>query len=122
MPAGAPATHQTLDWQSLLKKGKRVVRVKYGVDEDVCNGDHACIQAVRLPHTHTQRQPRPVESGPGSHRDRRLRRLRLVRRKRTCGHAVPLVFTERKSFKTPGLLESLWAGLQGEATRWLQPA
>src|SRR5690606_19419498 len=24
----------------LLKKGQRVVRVKYGVDEDVCNGDH----------------------------------------------------------------------------------
>src|SRR5690606_15031913 len=28
---------------SLLRKGERVVRVKYGVDEDVCNGDHACI-------------------------------------------------------------------------------
>jgi indolepyruvate ferredoxin oxidoreductase alpha subunit len=28
----------------LLARGERVVRVRYGVDEDVCNGDHACIR------------------------------------------------------------------------------
>ena len=28
----------------LLKRGERVERVKYGVDEDVCTGDHACIR------------------------------------------------------------------------------
>ncbi|MCX7180996.1 MAG: thiamine pyrophosphate-dependent enzyme, partial [Proteobacteria bacterium] len=33
----------------LLKAGKRVVRVKYGVDEDVCNGDHACIRLSGCP-------------------------------------------------------------------------
>ena len=33
----------------LLKKGKRVVRVKYGVDEDICNGDHACIRLSGCP-------------------------------------------------------------------------
>ena len=35
--------------QSLLAKGERVVRVKYGVDEDVCNGDHACIRLSGCP-------------------------------------------------------------------------
>jgi indolepyruvate ferredoxin oxidoreductase alpha subunit len=34
---------------SLLAKGKRVVRVKYGVDEDVCTGDHACIRLSGCP-------------------------------------------------------------------------
>ncbi|HXD42016.1 MAG TPA: indolepyruvate ferredoxin oxidoreductase subunit alpha, partial [Ramlibacter sp.] len=33
----------------LLKGGKRVVRVKYGVDEDVCTGDHACIRLSGCP-------------------------------------------------------------------------
>jgi indolepyruvate ferredoxin oxidoreductase, alpha subunit len=28
----------------LLKKGQRVERVRYGVDSEVCNGDHACIR------------------------------------------------------------------------------
>ena len=29
--------------------GKRVVRVKYGVDEDVCSGDHSCIRLSGCP-------------------------------------------------------------------------
>ncbi|HMX15769.1 MAG TPA: indolepyruvate oxidoreductase subunit beta family protein [Rhodocyclaceae bacterium] len=33
----------------LLKAGKRVERVKYGVDEDVCSGDHACIRLSGCP-------------------------------------------------------------------------
>ena len=43
---------------SLLKQGKRVVRVKYGVDEDVCNGDHACIRLSGCPTLTHQGQPR----------------------------------------------------------------
>ncbi len=33
----------------LLKAGKRVVRVKYGVDDDVCSGDHSCIRLSGCP-------------------------------------------------------------------------
>ncbi|HMM85645.1 indolepyruvate ferredoxin oxidoreductase subunit alpha [Azohydromonas sp.] len=33
----------------LLRRGERVVRVKYGVDEDVCTGDHACIRLSGCP-------------------------------------------------------------------------
>jgi indolepyruvate ferredoxin oxidoreductase alpha subunit len=33
----------------LLRQGKRVVRVRYGVDPDVCNGDHACIRLSGCP-------------------------------------------------------------------------
>ena len=32
-----------------LQRGERVERVKYGVDEDVCNGDHACIRLSGCP-------------------------------------------------------------------------
>jgi indolepyruvate ferredoxin oxidoreductase alpha subunit len=33
----------------LLQTGRRVVRVRYGVDEDVCTGDHACIRLSGCP-------------------------------------------------------------------------
>ncbi len=73
----------------LLKKGKRVVRVKYGVDEDVCNGDHACIRLSGCPTLTLKDNPDPLQGRSGGHRHRRLRRLRPVRRERACGDAVP---------------------------------
>ena len=32
-----------------LKRGERVVRVRYGVDDNVCTGDHACIRLSGCP-------------------------------------------------------------------------
>ncbi len=32
-----------------IKDGKRMVRERYGVDEDVCTGDHACIRLSGCP-------------------------------------------------------------------------
>jgi indolepyruvate ferredoxin oxidoreductase, alpha subunit len=49
---------------SLLKKGKRVVRVKYGVDEDVCNGDHACIRLSGCPTLTIKDNPDPLKVDP----------------------------------------------------------
>ncbi len=34
---------------ALMKSGERVARVRYGVDEDVCSGDHACIRLSACP-------------------------------------------------------------------------
>ena len=49
---------------SLLAKGKRVVRVKYGVDEDVCNGDHACIRLSGCPTLTLKDNPDPLKVDP----------------------------------------------------------
>ncbi|MEI7737839.1 MAG: indolepyruvate ferredoxin oxidoreductase subunit alpha [Betaproteobacteria bacterium] len=49
---------------SLLKKGKRVVRVKYGVDEDVCTGDHACIRLSGCPTLTLKDNPDPLKVDP----------------------------------------------------------
>jgi indolepyruvate ferredoxin oxidoreductase alpha subunit len=49
---------------SLLKKGKRVLRVKYGVDEDVCNGDHACIRLSGCPTLTLKDNPDPLKVDP----------------------------------------------------------
>jgi len=48
----------------LLKRGERVVRVKYGVDEDVCNGDHACIRLSGCPTLTIKDNPDPLKSDP----------------------------------------------------------
>jgi indolepyruvate ferredoxin oxidoreductase alpha subunit len=44
----------------LLKRGERVVRVKYGVDEDVCTGDHACIRLSGCPTLTLKDNPDPL--------------------------------------------------------------
>jgi indolepyruvate ferredoxin oxidoreductase alpha subunit len=48
----------------LLKAGKRVVRVKYGVDEDVCTGDHACIRLSGCPTLTLKDNPDPLKLDP----------------------------------------------------------
>jgi indolepyruvate ferredoxin oxidoreductase alpha subunit len=48
----------------LLRKGERVVRVKYGVDEDVCNGDHACIRLSGCPTLTIKDNPDPLKVDP----------------------------------------------------------
>ena len=49
---------------SLLKAGKRVMRVKYGVDADVCNGDHACIRLSGCPTLTLKDNPDPLKLDP----------------------------------------------------------
>jgi indolepyruvate ferredoxin oxidoreductase alpha subunit len=48
----------------LLKRGERVERVKYGVDEDVCNGDHACIRLSGCPTLTLKDNPDPLKVDP----------------------------------------------------------
>jgi indolepyruvate ferredoxin oxidoreductase alpha subunit len=48
----------------LLKRGERVQRVKYGVDEDVCTGDHACIRLSGCPTLTLKDNPDPLRVDP----------------------------------------------------------
>jgi indolepyruvate ferredoxin oxidoreductase alpha subunit len=47
-----------------LKKGDRHVRVKYGVDEDTCTGDHSCIRLSGCPTLTVKDNPDPLRSDP----------------------------------------------------------
>jgi len=49
---------------SMLKRGERVERVKYGVDEDVCTGDHACIRLSGCPTLTLKDNPDPLRVNP----------------------------------------------------------
>jgi len=48
----------------LLARGERVQRVKYGVDEDVCYGDHACIRLSGCPTLTIKDNPDPLKVDP----------------------------------------------------------
>ncbi|MCI4429413.1 MAG: indolepyruvate ferredoxin oxidoreductase subunit alpha [Burkholderiales bacterium] len=47
-----------------LQRGERVERVKYGVDEDVCSGDHACIRLSGCPTLTLKDNPDPLRVDP----------------------------------------------------------
>jgi len=106
---------------SLLKQGERVVRVKYGVDEDVCNGDHACIRLSGCPTLTLKDNPDPLKVDPVA---------TVIDGCVGCGlcgenaHAATLCpsFYRAEVVQNPRWHERLWAGLRSTLVRALQPA
>jgi indolepyruvate ferredoxin oxidoreductase alpha subunit len=47
-----------------LSEGKRTVRVRYGVDEDSCTGDHSCIRLSGCPTLTVRDNPDPLRRDP----------------------------------------------------------
>ena len=47
-----------------VKGGRRMVRERYGVDEDVCTGDHACIRLSGCPSLSVKRSSDPLKDDP----------------------------------------------------------
>ncbi|MBI3526850.1 MAG: indolepyruvate ferredoxin oxidoreductase subunit alpha [Betaproteobacteria bacterium] len=105
----------------LLKAGKRVVRVKYGVDEDVCTGDHACIRLSGCPTLTLKDSPDPLRVDPVA---------TVIDGCVGCGlcgenaHAATLCpsFYRAEVIRNPKLHERLLDGLRGLVLRWLQTA
>jgi indolepyruvate ferredoxin oxidoreductase alpha subunit len=106
---------------SLLKKGKRVVRVKYGVDEDVCNGDHACIRLSGCSTLTLKDNPDPLKVDPVA---------TVIDGCVGCGlcgenaHAATLCpsFYRAEVVQNPAWHERLVHGLRGAFVRLLQTA
>ncbi len=106
---------------NLLKKGKRVVRVKYGVDEDVCNGDHACIRLSGCSTLTLKDNPDPLKVDPVA---------TVIDGCVGCGlcgenaHAATLCpsFYRAEVVQNPRMVERLWHGVRGGFVRLLQAA
>lgn len=47
-----------------LKQGLREVRTRFGIDEDVCTGDHSCIRLSGCPSLSVKPNPSPLRSDP----------------------------------------------------------
>lgn len=50
-----------------LSEGKRVVRTRYGVDEDTCTGDHSCIRLSGCPTLTVKTATDPLKTDPVAH-------------------------------------------------------
>ena len=50
-----------------LKRGERVVRTRYGVDDEVCTGDHSCIRLSGCPSLTVKPSPDPLRTDPVAH-------------------------------------------------------
>ena len=105
----------------LLKAGKRVARVKYGVDEDVCSGDHACIRLSGCPTLTLKDSPDPLKVDPVA---------TVIDGCVGCGlcganaHAATLCpsFYRTEVIRNPKWHERLLATVRRTTLRWLQPA
>jgi indolepyruvate ferredoxin oxidoreductase alpha subunit len=47
-----------------LRRGARVVRIRYGVDEEICTGDHSCIRLSGCPSLTVKPNPDPLRTDP----------------------------------------------------------
>jgi indolepyruvate ferredoxin oxidoreductase alpha subunit len=105
----------------LLKRGERVVRVKYGVDEDVCTGDHACIRLSGCPTLTLKDNPDPLRVDPVA---------TVIDGCVGCGlcgenaHAATLCpsFYRAEVVRNPKWHERLGAALRAPVLRWLGAA
>jgi indolepyruvate ferredoxin oxidoreductase alpha subunit len=51
-------------FSAAVKRGERVVRERFGVDEDVCTGDHACIRLSGCPSLSVKHTDDPLKDDP----------------------------------------------------------
>jgi indolepyruvate ferredoxin oxidoreductase alpha subunit len=51
-------------FNTAVKRGERKVRERYGVDEDICTGDHACIRLSGCPSLSIKHTDDPLKDDP----------------------------------------------------------
>jgi len=47
-----------------LNRGERVIRTRYGVDDEICTGDHSCIRLSGCPSLTVKPSPDPLRTDP----------------------------------------------------------
>lgn len=50
-----------------LQRGERVIRPRFGIDSDVCTGDHSCIRLSGCPSLTVKENPDPLRRDPVAH-------------------------------------------------------
>jgi indolepyruvate ferredoxin oxidoreductase alpha subunit len=51
-------------FNAAVRQGKRMVKPRFGVDEDVCTGDHACIRLSGCPSLSVKQSADPLKEDP----------------------------------------------------------
>jgi indolepyruvate ferredoxin oxidoreductase alpha subunit len=104
-----------------LGRGQRVVRERYGVDEDTCTGDHSCIRLSGCPSLTVKPSGDPLKVDPVAHVNDGCVGCGL------CGevaHAAILCpsFYRAEIVQNPSAWDRLLHGARQTLIGWLQPA
>jgi len=104
-----------------LKAGRRVLRTRFGVDEDVCSGDHSCIRLSGCPSLTVKDASDPLKVDPVAHVNNACVGCGL------CGevaHAAVLCpsFFRAEIVHNPSRWDRLKHALRRTLIGWLQPA
>ncbi len=104
-----------------LKAGERVVRTRFGVDEDMCSGDHSCIRLSGCPSLTVKDSSDPLKVDPVAHVNNACVGCGL------CGevaHAAILCpsFFRAEIVQNPGWWDRLKQRARATVIGWVQPA
>ncbi|MGP1678525.1 MAG: thiamine pyrophosphate-dependent enzyme [Burkholderiales bacterium] len=105
----------------LLGSGERVLRTRFGVDDDTCTGDHSCIRLSGCPSLTLQASSDPLKVDPVAHVNHSCVGCGL------CGevaHAAILCpsFYRTEVVQNPNVWDRIIARLRAGVIGWLQPA
>jgi len=103
-----------------LRRGQRVVRERFGVDEDTCTGDHSCIRLSGCPSLTVKPSRDPLKLDPVAHVNNDCVGCGL------CGevaHAAILCpsFYRAEIIQNPGAWDRFLHALRQTLIGWLQP-
>jgi len=106
---------------AMLGRGERVVRTRFGVDEDVCSGDHSCIRLSGCPSLTLKPSADPLKVDPVAHVNQECVGCGL------CGevaHAAVLCpsFFRAEIVQNPRWGDRVLHSLRATVIGWLQPA
>jgi indolepyruvate ferredoxin oxidoreductase alpha subunit len=102
-----------------IAEGRRVEKPKFGVDEDVCTGDHACMRLSGCPSLTLKMPDDPLRDDPVAHIDQTCVGCG------NCGEVADAAvlcpsFYQADLVHNPGRLERAWARFNARVIGWLQ--
>jgi indolepyruvate ferredoxin oxidoreductase, alpha subunit len=102
-----------------IKQGRRVDVPRFGIDEDICTGDHACIRLSGCPSLSLKKLDDPLRDDPVAHIDQSCVGCG------NCGEVADAAvlcpsFYRADVVHNPGGFERRRAGLRGRIIGWLQ--
>jgi indolepyruvate ferredoxin oxidoreductase alpha subunit len=101
-----------------IKEGRRVEAPRFGVDEAICTGDHACMRLSGCPSLGLKHTGDPLRDDPVAHIDQTCVGCG------NCGEVADAAvlcpsFYRADVVHNPGRLESWWAGIRARMIDWL---
>ncbi len=102
-----------------IREGRRVEKPRFGVDEDICTGDHACIRLSGCPSLSLKKLDDPLRDDPVASIDESCVGCG------NCGEVADAAvlcpsFYRADIIHNPGRFETIMAGLSSRIIAWLQ--